>query len=119
LHLSTIDSPLEVSKSIPLLQRLSYTLVSHGKCFSYALPRYYKNKIFGSKSLLSRSLSASLAENFLQDCREREISYIHSHPNATDYEVSLALSRQDDIQKIDRAKDWYLRTLKHYKKSFC
>lgn len=119
LNLVSLDSPLEDVKSLHLLQRYSYTLVSHGQCFSYALPRYYRDKIYGAKSLLSRTLSATLAENFLKDCRERERAYINAHPNATDFEVSLALSRQDDIQRVDRANDWYKRTLKHYKKSFC
>lgn len=119
LNLLSIDSPLEDVKSFHLLQRYSYTLVSHGKCFSYALPRYYRDKIFGAKSLLSLTLSATLVENFCKDRRERERAYINSHPHATDFEVSFALSRSDDFQRIDRARDWYERTLNHYKKSFC
>lgn len=120
LELSQDDCLFEpvLDVNSPIVERCNYTMLgSDGKLYKYPLPRYLKHKIYGEKSLISLALSAALAESVRLDYQERVRAYRSKHPNATDFEVSLAVDSEDSRIRHERAAAFHERTLRHYKKS--
>lgn len=81
--------------------------------FGYKLPRYYRNKIYGTKTCLSRKVADYLHSESVK-LRDSSLEQIQSERNCSYGEATYLLNLQDDCERLQRERELHSSLAQDY-----
>lgn len=113
-HLATdCTSKDRLGRYYPLVGDRSLVFIGR---FGYKMPRYYKSKIYGQKSYLSRKV-ADYLHQINDELRDQKLESIQSSRNCSLSEAIHILDMSDDLQRLQRESELRSSLGRDYDKS--